>query len=207
MLSKIKKYIKKILIGSTSKTTSYSVQKIPEKFHIADTAKYDINKIINKEYGRLTIGDFSIVEGGLVFEQEASSIQIGNRTFIGGSQLCSAESISVGDDVLISFGCTIVDHDSHALEFELRKHDVIEWYHGRKDWTHVTRAAVQIKDRAWIGLHVIILKGVTIGEGAVVAAGSVVTRDVPPYTLVAGNPARPIRKLHPSRIKKEDEYA
>ena len=203
MLSKIKKYIKKTLIRPASQTISYPVQKTPEKFYIADTAKYDINKIINKEYGSLIIGEFSIVEGILVFEREAS-IQIGNRTFIGGSQICSAEFISVGDDVLISFGCTIVDHDSHALDFELRKHDVIEWYHGRKDWTHVARAAVQIMDRAWIGMHVIILKGVTIGEGAIVAAGSVVTKDVPPYTLVAGNPARPIRKLDPSKAKKED---
>ncbi|MCB0501084.1 MAG: hypothetical protein KDD32_00210 [Bacteroidetes bacterium] len=52
-----------------------------------------------------------------------------------------------------------------------------------------------IKDKAWIGFNVIILKGVTIGEGAVVGAGSVVTKDVPDYTIVVGNPAKLIKKL------------
>ena len=53
---------------------------------------------------------------------------------------------------------------------------------------------IEIHDRAWIGSRVLILKGVTIGEGAVVAAGSVVTRNVPPFTIVGGNPARVIRE-------------
>ena len=70
-----------------------------------------------------------------------------------------------------------------------------EWHEGRKDWTHVAHAAVTIKDKAWIGFNVSILKGVTIGEGAVVGAGSVVTRDVAPYSVVAGNPVRLIRML------------
>ena len=55
-------------------------------------------------------------------------------------------------------------------------------------------APVIIKDNAWIGMSAIILKGVTVGEGAIVAAGSVVTKDVPPHTIVAGVPARVIKK-------------
>jgi acetyltransferase-like isoleucine patch superfamily enzyme len=51
---------------------------------------------------------------------------------------------------------------------------------------------VSVGDRAWIGFRAIVLPGVTIGEGAVVGAGGVVSRDVPPFTIVAGNPARPI---------------
>jgi acetyltransferase-like isoleucine patch superfamily enzyme len=54
---------------------------------------------------------------------------------------------------------------------------------------------VKINDRVWIGFNSIILKGVTIGEGGIVGAGSVVTKDVPPYTIVAGNPARVIREI------------
>lgn len=58
-------------------------------------------------------------------------------------------------------------------------------------------SAVSIQDDAWISAGAIILKGVTIGHGAVVGAGSVVTRDVPPLTVVAGNPARHVRMIEP----------
>ena len=54
---------------------------------------------------------------------------------------------------------------------------------------------VRINDRAWLGFNSIILKGVTIGEGAIIGAGSVVTKDVPAYTIVAGNPARIIQEI------------
>jgi len=59
----------------------------------------------------------------------------------------------------------------------------------------VATAPVKISNKAWIGVRAIVLKGVTIGEGAVVGAGSIVTSDVPPWTIVAGNPARIIRPL------------
>ena len=61
----------------------------------------------------------------------------------------------------------------------------------------IKSAPITIGDRVWIGCRAIILAGVTIGEGSVVAAGSVVTRDVPPGTLVAGNPAKVIRETGP----------
>ena len=73
--------------------------------------------------------------------------------------------------------------------------DVKEWIENRKDWSNVQITPVVICDRSWIGARSIILKGVTIGEGAIVGAGSVVTSDVPPWTIVGGNPARVIRAL------------
>lgn len=101
----------------------------------------------------------------------------------------------MGDDVVISWGVTIVDHNSHSVDAEERLADVTDWKNGHKDWANVTIAPVTIKARAWIGFNAIVLKGVTIGEGAVVAAGAVVTKDVPPYSVAAGNPARVIRTL------------
>ncbi|MGC8751800.1 DapH/DapD/GlmU-related protein, partial [Hydrotalea sp.] len=62
-----------------------------------------------------------------------------------------------------------------------------------KNWEKVKSSPIKIADKAWIGFNVIILKGVTIGEGAIVGAGSVVTKDVPPYAVVAGNPAKIIK--------------
>jgi len=143
----------------------------------------------------LHIGDCSIVEARIVFERPGGEVRIGSRTFIGCSSLICATHLSIGNDVLISFGVTIVDHDSHSPYFEKRKHDVLMWLEGKKDWSHVKSRPVHIHDKAWIGMHAIILEGVTIGEGAVVGAGAVVTKDVPAYTLVAGNPARPIKSL------------
>jgi len=75
---------------------------------------------------------------------------------------------------------------------------VIDWAAGAKDWSQVKIAPVRIEDKAWIGFNAIILKGLTIGEGAIVAAGAVVSKDVAPYTLVGGNPAVFIRTLEGS---------
>jgi acetyltransferase-like isoleucine patch superfamily enzyme len=146
----------------------------------------------------LVIGEESNVEARFVFEKEGAAIHIGARTHLGGNSLfAAAQSITVGDDVLIAFDVLITDHNSHSLHFPERRDDVSEWMRGRKDWTHVRMAPVVIGDKAWIGARAIILKGVTIGEGAIVGAGSVVTKAVSPWTLVAGNPARVVRELTP----------
>ena len=63
-------------------------------------------------------------------------------------------------------------------------------------WVHSESAPIVIEDNVWIGEYATILKGVTIGKGAVVASHAVVTKDVPPYTIVAGNPARVVKELH-----------
>lgn len=89
-----------------------------------------------------------------------------------------------------------MDHDSHAIMFDDRKNDVINWAIGKKDWTKVDSQPIVVKNKAWIGFNSIILKGITIGEGAIVAAGSVVTKDVPAYSIVAGNPARVVRLIN-----------
>ncbi len=136
----------------------------------------------------------------VLFDRSDAGLSIGDRTFVGNSTIVIARRIEIGDDVLIAWGCTIVDHDSHAVRFSDRKDDASNWYHGRKDWSRIDIKPVTIGDKAWIGLNAIILKGVTIGAGSVVAAGSVVTHDVPPHVLVAGNPARIVRELSPDEL-------
>jgi acetyltransferase-like isoleucine patch superfamily enzyme len=162
---------------------------------IHPTAKVAFRKISYRAGCKLDIGEGSIVEGSLAFEREGVSILIGRNTFIGNSILASAERIEVGDDVLISWGCNIVDHNSHSVSWGKRKQDVRGWYQGTKDWTDVPMEPVKIGNKSWIGLNAVILKGVEIGEGAVVGAGSVVTKSVLPWTIVAGNPARVIREI------------
>lgn len=168
------------------------------KAGVAGDAIVDFRRIRALPGARLSIGGRSIVHARILFDRDGASVDIGARTFIGASRIVVARSVSVGADVLISWGVTIVDHDSHAMDFEVRKNDVAEWYFGRKSWKGVAAAPVRILDSAWIGFDAVILKGVTVGEGAIVAARAVVTRDVAPWTVVAGNPARVIRTLSPA---------
>ncbi len=144
---------------------------------------------------QVTVGNGSLVECNIHFECEHASVQIGDNTFIGGSKLICSKKITIGNDVLIAWGCTIVDHNSHAIQFSLRKNDVLEWMKSKKDWKYVEQKEIVICDKSWIGFDSIILKGVKVGEGGIVGAGSVVTKDVPPWTIVGGNPARIIREI------------
>ena len=96
-----------------------------------------------------------------------------------------------------------MDNDAHSIEWEHRANDVRDWKRGLderkegayKKWDHVESGKIVINDRAWIGFNTIILKGVSIGVGAVIASGSVVTKDVPDYCIFAGNPAKFIKKI------------
>jgi acetyltransferase-like isoleucine patch superfamily enzyme len=144
---------------------------------------------------RLQVGDQSIIHADISFEEKAGELQIGSRTFIGRSNLVCYRSITIGDDVIMSWGVTVVDHDSHSIEWVKRYNDVFNWKDRRKDWRDIANAPVVISNKAWIGFNVSILKGVTVGEGAVIGACSVVTRDIPPYSLAVGNPAKVIRSL------------
>jgi galactoside O-acetyltransferase len=146
---------------------------------------------------RLSVGEDSIIHSHLIFEDSGGEIRIGSRTFIGRSHLICYRNITIGDDVNMSWGITIVDHDSHSTKWEERQNDIREWGHGRKNWQHVPHASVTIADKVWIGFNVSILKGVTIGEGAVIGACSVVTRDIPAYSLAVGSPAKVVRSLRP----------
>src|SRR5688572_23470122 len=105
-----------------------------------------------------------MVEARIAIDRSPATVRIGSRTFIGRSVLVAAERITIGDDVLISWDVTIVDHDSHSLDFDQRRNDVVEWLKGAKDWSAVTVAPVTIGNKVWIGLGATVLKGVTIGE-------------------------------------------
>lgn len=158
----------------------------------------------NPDFKQIIIGQDSLISGNFILENKNGRIIIGDRTFIGGGNYISIDEISIGNDVMFSWGCTVMDNDAHSLKWDERKNDVLDWKRGvddgkvgfYKNWEFVESAKIKVCDKVWIGFNVIILKGVTIGEGAVIAAGSVVTKDVEPYTLVAGNPAKFIKNLN-----------
>ena len=117
-------------------------------------------------------------------------IEIGERAYIGDDCIVScATSVAIGAYVLLGHGVQIFDNDSHPLDPEARAED---WHAiltgGRRP--PIDAAPVRIENHAWVGAGSFVLKGVTIGAGAVVGAGSVVTKDVPAGGVAMGNPAR-----------------
>ena len=152
---------------------------------------------VRKAGGQVFIGEASIISGLIATETAVSKVTIGNSVFIGGNTVIDcALKIDIEDNVLISYQCILQDSDNHSTKFSLRKNDVADWMNGQQhDWDTTPQAAVKICKGAWLGARCIVLKGITIGEGAVVGAGSVVTKDVMPWTIVAGNPARFIKEI------------
>lgn len=155
----------------------------------------------------LRIGESCLLNAGVTFESSGGLVEIGDRTYIGNdTQIISRNRITIGSDVTMAWGITIYDHNSHSFDWQQRRLVVDHFqrnYGGAHcydqiDWNGVKSAPIVIRDRAWIGFGAVILKGVTIGEGAVVGACSVVSRDVEAYTVVAGNPAVALRHLDPT---------
>lgn len=111
-------------------------------------------------------------------------VSIGNNVGISGATVSARKSVSIGDNVLIGSGALISDNDAHPLNPQ-----------HRDDPSCTLSGAVCIEDDVFIGARSIILKGVTLGRGAVIGAGSVVSKNVPEMTIVAGNPARVVKKI------------
>lgn len=156
---------------------------------------------LHRPRGKLTIGADNLISCRFSFDRPEARISVGDRCFIGPSHIVAASSVEIQDDVIISWGVTITDHNSHGLTVDIRKDDVRLWMQGKKSWEAVGMEATILERGCWIGFNAIILKGVTVGRGAVVGAGSVVTRNVPPHSIVAGNPAQIIRTYNSKEVE------
>jgi len=146
---------------------------------------------------RIRIGAHSLIEGELFVFAHGGQIRIGESCFIGpGARVWSAGAIAIGDRVLISHNVNIFDSLTHPLS-PRRRHAQFQSIAstGHPKSIQLAEEPVDIAQDAWIGAGATILKGVSIGACAVVGAGAVVTHDVPAATIVAGNPARPVRAL------------
>jgi acetyltransferase-like isoleucine patch superfamily enzyme len=129
-------------------------------------------------HGRVTLGECALVHGARI--------------------ICDAE-VSIGDYALISWNVVLMDTyrlplDSRARRQELKQLPARE---PRITCADVPARPIRVERNVWIGFDACVLPGVTIGEGSIVGAKSVVTESVPPFTIVAGNPARVVRRLEP----------
>lgn len=154
---------------------------------------------------KVQIGNDCILGVKIIAEGENTTIKFGNRVYIGKSQIICRVGIEFESDILVAWGVTFYDHDSHSLDYKLRRDDIAQQlldfkmsngkYVQNKNWDVVNAKPIRVCKDSWIGMNAVILKGVTIGEGAIVAACAVVTKDVPPFTVVAGNPAKVVKKI------------
>lgn len=145
----------------------------------------------------ITIGAGGYICGELLTFRHGGEITLGDDCYIGAqSRIWSARKIHIGNRVLISHLVSIFDNLTHPLDPKARHQQFRAiMTTGHPQEIDLEEKPVRIEDDAWIGAHSIILPGVTIGAAAVVGAGSVVTKDVEPYTVVAGNPAKFVKKI------------
>ena len=127
-------------------------------------------------------------------------IEIGESCYIGeGTRIWSANSIKIGNRVFISHNVNLHDTNSHSIDPILRyKHvqAIMSVGHPSINDFDIQSKAVSIEDDVWIGFNSTILKDVKIGRGSIVAACSVVTKDVPEFVIVAGNPAQLVKHIN-----------
>ena len=122
-------------------------------------------------------GNFRFMTGCRVIVDEGARLELGSGYMNYGSSIACFNHIRIGCDVAIADNVSIRDSDNHRI----------------LNGNHMPTKPISIGDHVWIGMNVTILKGVTIGDGSFIAAGSVVTRDVPPGVLVGGVPAKVIK--------------
>jgi acetyltransferase-like isoleucine patch superfamily enzyme len=133
----------------------------------------------------MKVGKNCVIRRG-VYLGSPNELELGDGSFLGRASLYCTGGIKIGKNVNVSDGVVIITakHDVNSPKFE------------------ASYVPIKIEDWAWIATNAIVLAGVTIGEGAVVAAGAVVTKDIPPYSIVGGSPAKVIGE----RKKQQFDY-
>ena len=147
------------------------------------------NKMVGSLYlakgATLEAEAFDVYAGGRINVNAGAKLSLGSGYMNHDCVIDCFSFITIGHGVVISERVVIRDSDNHAI---------ISTENGElKSDEKPAAAPIVIQDHVWLGMNVIVLKGVTIGEGAIVAAGSVVTKDVPPHCLVAGVPAKVVK--------------
>lgn len=152
------------------------------------------------------IGRGASIYLGVMFDLGPSArVTVGQFTLMNGSRIICDNSVEIGDYCLISWNTVLMD--SHRLPTDAKERRLClaaAAAHPERRLAPVPSGAarsIRIGNAVWIGFDSCILPGVTIGDGSIVGARSVVTENVPPYTIVAGNPARRVRQLEPATLE------
>ncbi|WP_375474551.1 acyltransferase [uncultured Nostoc sp.] len=154
----------------------------------------------------LRLGKGSAVYKDTMFDiGSRAQVKVGEYALIHGARIVCDAELKIGNYALISWQVVLMD--TYRLPFDIAKRrKILERASSQLSQfssADVPAQPIWIQDNVWIGFDSCILPGVTIGEGAIVGARSVVSEDVPPYTVVAGNPARIVRQLEAGGSKHE----
>ena len=166
------------------------------------------NKVYLQGQGKVIIGDNFVytsgnninsvsrnIKGAIHTMSENATIVIGNNVGISSSCLRSMSGITIGDNVQIGADCLIMDNDAHPLEYKLRRRSYELSVERYIFISKINKAPILIDNDVWVGARCIILKGVHIGARSIIAAGSVVTKNIPSDVVAGGNPCKIIRSL------------
>jgi acetyltransferase-like isoleucine patch superfamily enzyme len=144
----------------------------------------------------VSIGRHTVSRAVLRLEP-TGSLTIGERCYFGDGVLVSAMNrVQIGDGTLFAHGVQVFDNNTHPIDAEERERHFAKILGLSKNTDYrIANAPVTIGKRCWLGMNVIVFRGVTIGDDTVVAGGSVVTSDLPSGVIASGNPAVPVRNL------------
>jgi acetyltransferase-like isoleucine patch superfamily enzyme len=175
---------------------------IPANVTIASTAQLETSYSFLLYRGELPeavrIGGGSTVYLGTMFDVgPRGRIRIGEFSLVNGAWFICDAAIEIGDYALISWNVVFMDSYRVALDARQRRRQLrkVPVAQPRRLLADAPATPIRIGRNVWIGFDCVVLPGVTIGDGSIVGARSVVAGDVPPFTIAAGNPARVIRKI------------
>ena len=136
-------------------------------------------------WNKFELGNESIIEDFSAINNGVGSVIIGDRTKIGLSNTIIGP-VTIGNDIRLAQNITLsgLNHNYEDVSMPIHVQGV-------------STAPIVIEDETWIGANVVVVAGVTIGRHSIVAAGSIVTKDIPPFSVAAGNPARVLKKYNP----------
>jgi len=137
--------------------------------------------------GRITLGENALLEPGVWLSAPAPGrIRIGSGTFLNlGVMVAAMDLVEIGDHCMLANGCFVTDSNHRFDDPDMP----VPWQ------GFTTRGPTRIGDNVWLGANVVVTSGVTIGERCVVGANSVVTADLPPFSVAVGAPARVVRTI------------
>ena len=147
-------------------------------YHETNSSIIGTSVILEKNSVIKIVNNFSLLYGADIKVFSNGVLEFGSGYANAGIQIRCSQRITIGNNAAIAKDVVIMDSDAHEIDYS----------------GYVMKKPIFIEDDVWIGTRAMILKGVTVGKGSIVAAGAVVTKSVPPFSLVAGVPARVVKQ-------------